>query len=277
MKGLVLDGGGVFGIGQAQILAVADTSKFDFFVGTSIGCVNAAILASGIKLPSDIPSFFHDGAPKIFKGYQWRRYNIFSARYNDNNLNSVLSDFLPGTMGSVKKPLFIASANLGAQKLKVFYSGDASDASWPMWEVARAGVAAETYFPPWRGYADGGIYANNPSMVAIAGACKYLNCKVSDLEICSIGTGDSPYTSLGTPKGSWSRIHWGAWLLEALLNGAANSMHEYFARSLPLNKYTRIQFTRKTGWSMDNPEDMLLAEEAWQRDIAEGIKGVNAF
>lgn len=274
-KGLVLDGGGVFGIGQARILSEIDVSKFDFFVGTSIGSAISASIASGID-HKRLPDFFHEEMPKIFKTNIFNRYNIFNPKYPDKGLNNALIELLDGLiLGNVQKPLFITAANLSTNEIKVFSSENASDEGWPLWEVVRSATAAETYFAPWKGYADGGVFANNPSMVAIASACKVLKYDINEIQLCSIGTG------LGSgnysPKKDFSLFSWGAWLLNTLLQGSSNSMHGYFARSLPINKYTRIQFVRKNGWKMDNPKDMLKAEDFWKTDIQNGIKTVNKF
>jgi len=274
-KGLVLDGGGVFGIGQAKILSQVDVSKFDFFVGTSIGSAIAAVLATEGN-HTELPEFFHEQMPKIFKTNFFHKYNIFNPKYPDKGLNDALVGLLDGlTLGDAKKPLFVTASNLSTNELKVFKSIDSSDEVWQIWEVIRAATAAETYFAPWKGYADGGVFANNPSMVAIASACKNLNVDIRDIQLCSIGTGvgDGNYS----PKKNFSLFTWGAWLLQTLLQGSSNSMHGYFARSMPIDKYVRIQFVRQKGWEMDNAKDMLKAEECWQSDIEKGIETVNKF
>jgi patatin-like phospholipase/acyl hydrolase len=268
-KGLVLDGGGVFGIGQANIVAKANIDQFDFFVGTSIGAAIAAVLAMKYD-KTVLPEFFHDRMPEIFAGSWWRSHNVFSPRYKDDGLNKALQYLFAGvSLGSVHKPLFATAANLKATSLKVFNSTESSDASWPLWEVIRCSTAAESYFKPWNGYGDGGVFANNPSMVAVAAACKTLNYNIEDIELCSIGTGyvaDNKYTN-----DKWSLAHWGVWLIKALLSGASSSMHEYFVRSLPIKKYERIEFIRDKKWNMDDPKDMLKAEEAWKDGISDGI------
>ena len=273
VKGLVLDGGGVFGIVQAHILGRIDLSEFDFFVGTSIGAAQAIFLGLDVKKPSKLPAFFHDRMPEIFKGHWYKTYKLFTPKYSDKALNKALQELLPGAFGDCIKPVFITAVDLNSQKLKVFYSEDSTDASWPAWEVARAATAAETYFSSWKGYADGAIFANNPSMVAIAAACKKLGCKVSDIELCSIGTG---YTDkIDKPPSDHSFIlSWGKWVLDALLGGASNSMHEYFARSMPLKQYCRHDFLRQNNWRIDNPKQMLEAEKAWKSSIAATVKDI---
>jgi len=275
-KGLVLGGGGVFGIGQAHILSKVDVSKFDFFVGTSIGSVICSTLASDLKF--DSIEFFHKDMPKIFVANPFSKLNIFKPKYPDKELNRALKSIFGENrkLMDVKKPLFITAANLPETKLKVFTSEDLMDSNMLMWEVARSAVAAETYFKPWNGYADGGVFANNPSMVAVASACMVLNYDIRDIQLCFIGTG-SGTNSERFPSKNYSLFTWGKWILSALMRGASNSMHDYFVRSLPVNKYVSIEFKRQAGWKMDSPKDMLLAEKAWDLDIKKGIQLVNEF
>ena len=173
----------------------------------------------------------------------------------------------------IKKPVFITAADIGQKTLKVFSSKNMEDQAWPAWEVCRAATAAETYFPSWKGFADGGIYANNPSMVALAAAVKILGAKIEDIEILSIGTGESCDSGV-PPEG---RLTTAIWVLRAMLNGASVKMHNYFVKSLPVKKYTRIQFVCDPGWGMDNPKSMYDAEYKWAIEIQEAIKTVKYF
>tara|TARA_R110002126_G_scaffold267257_1_gene410670 strand:- start:249 stop:1079 length:831 start_codon:yes stop_codon:yes gene_type:complete len=276
MKALACCGGGCFGISQAKILDKVDTTKFDFFTGTSIGAANAAICA--LELDIDMTSFFHNEMPKIFKGYWFRRFRPVAPRYSDKYLNTALIKIFDGfQLGDVKKPLFITAINIHTKRLKVFDSTDPSDASLPLWEVLRSATAAETYINPWNGMSDGGVLANDPSMVAIAAGCDRLNIDIKQLELCTIGTGTENSNNKLNALRTRSLISWALWLLKALLHGASSSMHEYFARALPLKKYTKIEFIRNSKWDMDNPKDMLKAELAWEDDIENAIKVVNEF
>lgn len=273
-KVLCLDGGGVFGRVQSRILTEADCfNKFDAFVGTSIGAVQALAISVG-KSSVVRPSYFDRWMPIVFKTSFLRRINLLQSEYPDTGLNEALKDvFGSNTLGNAKKPVFVTAADIGRKTLKVFSSTNFEDASWPMWEVARAATAAETYFPPWKGFADGGIYANNPSMVGLAAAIRVLGVKMEDLEILSIGTGE--YTGTGnTPS---NRLSWAVWLVRAMLSGSADKMHDYFVRSLPVKKYVRIQFVCANDRKMDDPRSMYLAERDWALEIRDAIKKVKEF
>jgi uncharacterized protein len=273
MKVLALDGGGVFGNVQASILGGIDAlGKFDAFVGTSIGAAVVSAIATG-RQKEVSKQFFHEWMPIIFKRHWYRTMNPFNSRYSDTRLNTALRNVFRGTYyWDVKKPLFITAASVGSRTLKVFNADD--DGGWLLWAAVRAAVAAETYFPPWRGFADGGVFANNPSMVAVAAASRMLKVPLNEMEVLSIGTGSptgnghrSPITTFG----------WGLWLVNALLEGASDDMHDYFVRSLPLKRYKRIQFARMPKWRMDSPESMFESEVAWARDIEQAIKVVEGF
>ncbi len=274
MKVACLDGGGVFGFAQAQILTEAQVEgKFDCYVGTSIGSAVAAAMAAG--LGDKLPSFFDEWMPKVFEGSLIRKLNPWSPKYSDAGLNEALVHIFGGRQfGSAALPLFVTAARIGDRSLKVFYSGDTQDSSMLLWEVIRSATAAESYFSPWNGFADGGVFANNPSMVAVAAACKVLGAKIEDLEVLSIGTGNRTAYTNGTPK---SLFGWGKWLLDALLDGASDKMHEYFVRSMPVKKHTRIQFAGNAEWKMDSVEDMRKAELAWKLDIQNAVDVVKAF
>jgi patatin-like phospholipase/acyl hydrolase len=275
VKILALDGGGVFGRVQARILSEAKCfDKFGAFAGTSIG--SAQVLAIAMGRPEMVsPEFFDRWMPIVFKNSWLRRINIFKPEYPDDGLNEALKAiFESATLGSVKKPVFITAANAGQKTLKVFSSQTFEDQSWPCWEVCRCATAAETYFSPWKGYADGGIYANNPSMVALAAASRTLNVRIEDIEILSIGTGRDSSNGKAPPSG---RLSTAVWVLRAMLSGSANDMHEYFVKSLPIKKFVRIQFGRETEWKMDNPKDMYRAERKWAVEIREAVETVKAF
>ena len=198
---------------------------------------------------------------------------LFNSKYSDKGLNAALRDVFGGTLlRDAQKPLFVTAANVGSRTLKVF--SPLTDDGWMLWEVLRAATAAETYFPSWKGYADGGVFANNPSMVGVAGACRALGENLEDIEVLSIGTGQKP---AGGGRGPVSIFGWGMWLVDALLEGASDEMHDYFVNSLPVKKYVRIQFAAESGWKMDSPADMMRAQRVWAKDVEKAINIVKAF
>jgi hypothetical protein len=213
--------------------------------------------------------------PEIFHRNWLRSLNPFTSRYPDDGINEVLQSlFDTALLWDVKKPLFITAADVGRKTLKVFDSSNFDDARIPIWEVVRSAAAAETYFASWKGYADGGVFANNPAMVAVAASSRVLKCGLQDMEILSIGTGKSTQEGKKNPE---SLFQWGSWLVGALLTGASDDMHDYFVKSLPVKRYERIQFLRDPEWRMDNPADMDKAMSKWAVDILVNVPTVKEF
>lgn len=279
MKVLCVDGGGVFGIVPAMVIDAAGTDavmeKFDMFAGTSIGAVIATSLGMGLKQPISA-EYFEMWMPQVFKKTFPRRFlSLLMAKYNDKGLNAALQNVFDGrAYRDTNKPVLVAAASVGSRSLKVFNSSDFSDGSWMSWEVCRAATAAETYFPSWKGLADGGVFANNPSMVAVSGAVRAMGVPVEELEGFSIGTGSSAGYSSRVPRG---QVGWGIWLVKAMLDGASDKMHEYFARSMPLKKYVRKQFVRQPSWEMDDPASMRKVKNLWVHDIKVAAEDLKLF
>jgi patatin-like phospholipase/acyl hydrolase len=276
-KILTLDGGGIFGVGQAAALqALTSYDNIDAIAGTSIGSVVGAMLATGVP-PEKLLPLLKDMMPSVFKGHRWRHYMPITPRYKDKNLNKCLQDMCPGSFRDVKIPMFVTAADLDNRGLKVYYSGDTADGLIPLWEILRRAVAAETYFLPWKGMGDGGIYANNPVMVGIAGVCARNDLQPDVLRVCSIGTGRASKNSkVGTTKG-WTLFRWGAYIIEALLSGASSTMHEFFAERMDLDDYLRIQFVRQKAWGMDNPSIIDEVLNDWAPLIKLGTPKVKEF
>jgi len=277
MRGLVLDGGGVLGVGQAYVLDhLSPSTHFDFVAGTSVGALSAVLHAR--RQPVSYVDLFRDITGDIFGSAAYRRAHwAYGPKYDDRFLNQTLRNLFPGDFGDTAIPVFVAATDMNRERLKVFYSRDPEDARWPMWEVLRIATAAESYFLPWKGFADGGIFANNPSVVATAGAVARFKVPLSELEICSIGTGRSiANSSVGSTR-FWTKIYWAKFLIDALLYGAADSMHHFFMDKLPVSKYVRFEFDREPGWEFDDPniiEDVLVK---WKPSLDTTVANITAM
>lgn len=276
MKVLCLDGGGVFGKIQSRVVKQSGcVDLFDAYVGTSIGAALSLGYALGAQ-EAVSPKFFDTWMPKVFKTSWFRKNcNIFVPMYPDEGLNAALKAAFgcSATMADCKKPCFVTAVKVGSRSLKVFSSSDMTDGFMRAWEVARCATAAETYFSQWNGYMDGGIFANNPSMVAVAALSRTLGVPLGEIELFSIGTGKATYSPI-PPHG---RITTAAWVVRAMLDGASDTMHEFFVRSLPIKKYKRVQFTQDTSWQIDDVGDMNRAEIAWANDINNAAMSIREF
>lgn len=217
---LALDGGGIKGIFSAAILAALEedlktriTDHFDLIAGTSTGGLIAIALGLGLS-PREIVHFYTHNGPAIFPGASswWRcALHWHRSKYDPAPLESALkSCFGERLFGESTKRLVIPSYNLGEDDVYIFRTPHHErlrrDLKVPAWKVARATSAAPTYFPSFCGIdgqrlIDGGVWANNPTMVALVESFGTLGVALADTHILSIGTTDS----LNSRDRSWPR------------------------------------------------------------------------
>ena len=193
---LALDGGGARGIYGAQILArleaVLDakiSGHFDLIAGTSTGSILAGAAAVGIPM-ADIVELFERESPRIFKK-QWFTPGVsmlWRSRYSRRELDDVLQRYVLGiTLGEVSTPLMITSADLATGGVHVFESGYLAELGGPydrdgevfLRDAILASCAAPTFFDPKEVgshlLVDGGLWANNPSIIALTEALSKFN------------------------------------------------------------------------------------------------------
>lgn len=214
-KILCLEGGGVNGVFAAQILAdVEDELReqgkphfageyFDLIAGTSTGGIIALGLA--LRIPArTILEFYLNKSSLIFPRRRVARELREKVRFaalnktmyaNTELIGELKSAFEDKTLGDAKTRLIIPSYFLDGRKMVVFKTRHHAlfqhDYKLPAWEVAAATSAAPYYLDSYkmedeRAFADGGIWANNPSMVAVAEAVEYCGWSAHDIDILSI-------------------------------------------------------------------------------------------
>jgi len=223
---LSLDGGGIKGLFSAAVLAAIEqdlniniVDHFDLIAGTSTGGIIAIGLGLGMK-PREIVEFYLREGPKIFPrwfGAKWLQhwtYRKFSPKPLIMALQSCFND---KRFGDSKKRLVIPSYNLGEDDVYIFRTPHAErlkrDYKVPAWKVALATSSAPTFFPCTREVdnirlIDGGVWANNPMMVAIIEAFGTLNVPLSSLWAFSIGTSE-PVSQRRKRLNSGGIIAWG--------------------------------------------------------------------
>jgi patatin-like phospholipase/acyl hydrolase len=109
------------------------------------------------------------------------------------------------------------------------------------YKVALYTSAAPTYFPSVDGYVDGGVFANNPSMCALAQTQDNRNNNrpfLSDVVLLSLGTG----TSLTYIKGKnldWGYAQWVKPLINLMLDGVVG-IADYQCKQILGDRYLRI-------------------------------------
>jgi uncharacterized protein len=266
---LSLDGGGLRGLITARMLQrLSDDPKIkgwvndvDLFSGTSTGGILALGLAAG-KTTQDICDLYTNAGPRIFDDSIWDDIRDLGKTIGADYSNKVLKKELRNmfgsmTLGDLNKKVAIPTFDLDNEaavdtertwKPKIFhnYSGSDSDAGNLVADVALYTTAAPTYFPVADGYIDGGVFANNPSLVAIAQAISRSNeqserAKIDEIVLLSVGTG----VSLSYIKGNnldWGYAQWVKPLLNILTDGVAG-IADYQAREILGERYQRLQVT----------------------------------
>ena len=178
---LSIDGGGIRGVATLQQLVELEKtlrtplhSFFDYISGTSTGSIVAGLLSIGVG-PKDILQLYQDHGDKIFDKKFWR-LGLTQSKYNDKALNKALQDYTQGKLlkDSVVK-LIIPAYNVSRRQLKIFKSYKDGN-NYSLFDVIRASSAAPTFFDPWKIggelFVDGGLVANNPSMMTVIEALK---------------------------------------------------------------------------------------------------------
>lgn len=210
-KILSIDGGGIKGIFSSTILEVFENTfqckayeHFDMLCGTSTGGLIALALSAG-KSASDISRIYENHGPDIFP-QKWNRTfrQIFhGGKYTNKHLKTHLhSMFGDLKLEDSNNLLCIPSYNYTEAKPCVFKFDHREgrlhrDHKISYVDVALATSAAPTYFPIHeiasvnKQYIDGGVWANNPSLVGIVDALCYFvgpDKPYDSIELLSIGS-----------------------------------------------------------------------------------------
>jgi len=202
---LSLDGGGLRGMFSAAVLArleedldVCIADHFDLIAGTSTGGIIALGLGLGMT-PREILQFYTEHGPRAFRDRSRLRgvRHLLQAKYAGGPLRAALSEvFGERTFGESTKRLLITSYNLGTDDVYLFRTPHlphlARDWRERAVDVAMATSAAPTFLPAialgGTRLVDGGIWANNPAMVALTEAVGPLGLPLAAIRVLSLGT-----------------------------------------------------------------------------------------
>lgn len=203
-KILSLDGGGIKGFFSAAVLAhlendfnIKIVDYFDLIVGTSTGGIIALALGKGLSA-NEILNFYVKEGPEIFKKDNFQGLkNLMTAAYSTDRYERILKKCLGDTLlGHSKIRLVVPSYNLDTGEVYLFKTAHHErfrrDYKEYMWKIARATSAAPTYFEVSKSIdssrlIDGGVWANNPSMVAVVEAITILGKTVDNLYLFNLG------------------------------------------------------------------------------------------
>ena len=292
---LALDGGGVRGVVEAIITSrileefpnfVRDT---DLLAGTSTGAIQALGLAAG-KTPHQITDLYVNLMKQVFADSfldDFRDlWKLSGADYSNKNLKKILQmQFEDMTLSDLDKkvaiPSFLLDSGPGSShrswKLKVFHNfpGVDSDGDEMVVDVALRSSASPVYFPTYQGYIDGGMVANNPSMVAITQALdsRAAAASLESIHLLSLSAGFSGRWIKGQNH-DWGAIQWAPHLLFVPLEGTVSMTH-FQCQQLLGDRYCRVNPILPDKIALDNWKRVnLLIEIARNEDLKEVSKWV---
>lgn len=209
---LALDGGGLKGLYTASVIKSIEAQlghsicrHFDIVTGTSTGGLIALALSLG-RTGKEIQDFYLDNGDKIFpsKGLTGRLRSLrstVSPKYTSSDLKYTLQELLSGEsdkqpiLGDSQCRLIIPTYRAAESIPRLLKTPHAarykSDWKMPMWAVGLATSAAPTYLPAFeyegKTYLDGGLWANNPSLVGVVEAID-LGAGLPNVRVLNIGT-----------------------------------------------------------------------------------------
>ncbi|WP_265502739.1 CBASS cGAMP-activated phospholipase [Paracoccus beibuensis] len=210
---LSLSGGGYLGLYTAAVLAEIEQRSerklidcFDLIAGTSIGGIIALGLSAG-RTATEIRDAFLESGPKVFNRTtpktpvgEWLRFarRVPAPLYDPKSLRAIIDEIVGSKcrMSELHRPVTIPAVNLTKGGPKIFKTGHHKRfiLDWKLLvsDVAMATSAAPTYFPAHvignELFADGGLFANSPDMIALHEAEEFLNVHRDRISILSVGT-----------------------------------------------------------------------------------------
>jgi patatin-like phospholipase/acyl hydrolase len=269
--------------------ALAD--YFDVIAGTSTGSLIACAFAKGLNA-KEIKNFYIHNSQNIFPPSKIFIHSILNLIrlgsthpiYSDEGLRMVLKHIFGNLkFGELNKPTIVTSYDTYNRQAVVFKNTKIAHQDIPVWEICRASCAAPIGFPgyemknkafleDWRenGYAippqsgipliDGGVFANNPALCAIAERLQWNkslpnnlkwntllseNVHQNDIIVASFGTGQHVKQIGAKQVKQWGALEWlsprqDLPLLDVLFDGAGDAVC-YIAKQIIGNSFFRFQ------------------------------------
>jgi patatin-like phospholipase/acyl hydrolase len=291
IKILSIDGGGIRGLIPAKVLAELEQKlqelepgkklyeHFDLICGTSTGAILAIAIALGIPA-AELVKFYKENALIIFpkwylKVLPRKARAIVTSIYSNRKLRKKLQEVYASANNGVDPVLKDLKTNVC---IPVFNGNDGQinvlktkhneeymrDYKLPAYEVALSSASAPIYFPPHTfsfsnehgsgtnvNMIDGGIFANNPSLIGVLEATDKMGYDFADIQLLSLGTGRGKHIikSGWKPKDIWYWLFPKPRLLDIILDSQAQITEQYlnFLKRVSGNgersfDYLRVQY-----------------------------------
>lgn len=260
---LSIDGGGIRGLVPLVLMErLLEEAPYwldaaDLFAGTSTGGIIALGLAAGLGV-GELRKLYEEQGRRIFDDSLFDNIrdlgSLARSQYDNRNLERELTRIFGETrLGDLKKRVLVPAFDLDncaadtakrrwAPKFFHNFPGKDSDGDLPCWKVAMYTSAAPTYFPAMDGFIDGGVFANNPAMAALAQTRDSRFFKrprpISEIRLLSLGTGQ-PLMRVEGSRLDWGIAKWARPLVNIMMD-AVSGVADYQCAQILGRAYHRL-------------------------------------
>jgi len=249
---LSIDGGGIRGLIPALVLAEIEQRSgkrafelFDLIAGTSTGGILACALCAPDPLPAEqLVGLYVEEGPNIFDRSLWQRIRsaegLLDEKYDSADLDRALERFLSDKRLAETTPeLIVPAYNMGDPGPYFFKSRKAREKG----EDFTLAEVAPTYFEPFelegQALVDGGVFAANPAMCAVAEVLRFQ--PAAEIALLSLGTGQRTRKRSFEEVHDWGLVEWAKPILDVVFDGASDAVDYQLRHVLDENRYWRLQ------------------------------------
>ena len=268
-QALSLTGGGYRGLFTARALQVIEDhigvpigQRFDLTCGTSIGGIVALAVAFEVPMRKVVEVFEQHGTAifppqtppktKVGKGLDLLKHSR-KPRYSTAPLREAINQLIDkdATLNDAKHAVAIPAVNVTQGRPQVFKTRHKAewtrDWKFKAVDVALATAAAPTFFElaevGGNLYADGGLFANAPDMVALHEAEHFFGVATDAVRILSVGTTTKSYS---VSFGAGRQFGIADWMEDQRLFSVTISAQQQFVDQLIQHKlqdrYVRLDY-----------------------------------
>ena len=285
---LALDGGGLKGLFTASFLAHWEKERgtrvidhFDLISGTSTGGIIAIGLGLGFSA-EQIKDLYLNKADQIFPPRHFANAKHWLAvKHSGDGLRAALQELLgERKFGESEKRLVIPAFDPAFRGVHIFKTSHhkrlQTDYKQSAVHVAMATSAAPTYLPPevtesGLQLLDGGVWANNPIMIAVAEALGYLEKPQCEIAALRVGTTEE-VISLKDLQTMGGKLQMAAPVIDFMMRGQSQSASGMVHHLLGKDRFLEINPKTAPGdFHLDKLSKELLAmgEAEWRHASSE--------
>ena len=264
---LSIDGGGIRGIVPAAILNYLETriqlilndnririaNLVDLVAGTSTGSIVGSLMLlpgenkdGALYSMKEIMDMYVQMGPDVFRKDKWHSvktlWGLLGPKFPSSNIEDPLVQMVDHfKLGDLIKPCLFTGYDIDKRRVNIYTNRD-KDRKYENYyvkDIVRGSTAIPAYFipayfqegPDVNTIVDGGVFANNPAMVAYIEASKTLfsveeeakNMNPHEMIVISLGTGAGKRKSFPYNKTKrWGAAQWFFPVLDVLLSGSSD-------------------------------------------------------